>query len=289
MRDFAGAEPLVGVVRGLRTFRIDDTGALLPLYSDRAWYDGDNVAECAPPTGTHPRAEHPVPSGDCECGFYAYGSLAAIGRQRQSRFVIAVVAAWGNVVAGTLGFRAEHARIEALWVAPAAPTWVPRRLSVRYPSARVYADHDAMLGEFPLTELPCYEPVAPPSRTPASLATGAGALVLGLGLLPLDVLRTVAPLWHLWVLCTAVVAATCLWLLAGARWAGHGAAAVVMLGVLAWVVAPLFGLGGWLLRAPLLRGGAVAASALLLRLWPGYFPIHASPHERAFCGVRPSG
>ena len=51
MRAFTGSEPLVGEVIGLRTFRVDESGLLLPLYSDQAWYDGPNCATCAPPTG----------------------------------------------------------------------------------------------------------------------------------------------------------------------------------------------------------------------------------------------
>ena len=51
MQPFAGAEPLVGEVVGLRTFRVDESGLLLPLYSNLAWYDGPNTATCAPPTG----------------------------------------------------------------------------------------------------------------------------------------------------------------------------------------------------------------------------------------------
>ncbi len=157
MGEFCGTEPLVGQVIGLRTFRIDDSGMLLPLYSDGAWYDGGNTAACSPPTGSHPRGPHQVPADDCECGFYAYGSTEAALQNRHLRYVQAVVSCWGDVVAGTKGFRAAHARIDALWISPAAPPWLRSRVATRYPSARMYADATAMLAEHPLTELSCYE------------------------------------------------------------------------------------------------------------------------------------
>src|SRR6266487_6407819 len=101
MGEFSGTQLLVGEVVGLRAFRVDDSGLLLPLYSEHAWYDGPNTAVCAPPTGHHPRGPHQVPADDCECGFYAYGDPAATARNRHCRYVQAVVSCWGGIVAGT--------------------------------------------------------------------------------------------------------------------------------------------------------------------------------------------
>jgi hypothetical protein len=228
VREFSGTEPLVGEIVGLRTFRVDDTGTLLPLDSQGAWYNGDNLASCAPPVGEHPYGAHPVPADDCECGFYAYGSLAAMRTQRQSRFVLAVVSCWGRVVAGTRGFRAEHARVDALWLAPSVPAWLRKRIAVRYPGARMFTDSRLMLAEYPLTELDCYEPL--PRERAASRALGVTLLgaVLGLGLLPLGMLRNVEALWDLWLLSMVIAVAVTAWLAAGVHWAGHVAAALVM-------------------------------------------------------------
>jgi hypothetical protein len=285
--EFSGTELLVGEIVGLRTFRIDDCGLLLPLYSDGAWYDGTNTAVCAPPTGHHPRGPHAVPADDCECGFYAYGTAAAAARNRHTRYVQAVVSCWGGVVAGTRGVRAEHARIDALWISPDAPDWLRKRVAVRYPSARLYAAESAMLAEHPLTELACY-------RTPTHRRVGPflgaallGALVLALGLLPFEMLHASVALWATWVLATAATALTTVWLLLGHHGAGHLAAAFVVAGVLAWLLAPAFGLSGWLLRVPLLRGLVVAGGGYLLGLRPHHFPVVKTARERAFCGVRP--
>ena len=287
MKQFAGLEPLVGEIVGLRTFRVDESGLLLPLYSNLAWYDGPNTATCAPPTGEPERRDHPVPAPDCECGFYAYGTAEAAERNPGTRYVEAVVSCWGRVIAGTQGVRAEHARIVALWLNPRVPSSLRRRVAATYPSARLFTDRAAMLAEFPLSELPCYEPA--PRRGRLSRVGGvlAGVALLGLGLLPTSILRNLPLLWDGWLAITALVAAVTAWLLVAARGVGHLAAAAVCAGVLGWLAAPLFGPTGWLMRVPLLRGVLVAAGGSLLRLRPGYFPVVRSVRERAFCGVRP--
>ena len=287
MGEFSGTEPLVGEIVGLRTFRVDDWGLLLPLYSTETWYDGTNTATCSPPTGEHRRGPHAVPSDDCECGFYAYGTRAAAAQNRNMRYVQAVVSCWGGVVAGTQGVRAEHARIDAIWLHPQAPTWLRHRVATRYPSARLYADADAMLGEHPLSELSCYERPGRSRRSARFAAAVVFGAVLALGVLPLELLQGSSLLWNLWLVVTATVAVFTGWLAIGSHGAGHFAAAFVVGGVLAWLVAPWFGLSGWLLRVPLLRGILVSAGAYLVALRPHYFPVVKTPRERAFCGVRP--
>jgi hypothetical protein len=284
--EFSGTEPLVGEIVGLRTFRIDDSGLLLPLYSDGAWYDGTNTATCSPPTGHHPRGPHPVPADECECGFYAYGSEAAAAQNRNMRYVQAVVSCWGGVVAGSKGLRAEHARIDAMWINPEAPTWLRKRVASRYPSARMYAQSSAMLAEHPLTSLTCYRRPVSHRIVPAVAVVLGAAALLTLGLLPFGMLHDSAALWNAWLVVTALTAALTGWLLVGAHGAGHVAAAFVVAGLLAWLLAPAFGLSGWLLRVPLLRGIAVAVGGYLLGLRPHHFPVVKTPRPRAFCGVR---
>lgn len=285
--EFRGSEPLVGEIVGLRTFRVDDSGLLLPLYSTEAWYDGTNVATCAPPTGERSRRPHPVPDEDCECGFYAYGNIAAAAGNRQFRYVQAVVSCWGAVIAGTQGVRAQYARIDALWLHPNVPRWLLSRVAARYPSARLYAEAAAMRAEHPTTVLSCYQPAETHRAARRIGAALALAAVLVLGLLPMGWLRA-APLmedaWGAAVVCAALLTG---YLALTARSLGHLAAAVVIGGVLAWLLAPLLGLPGWLLRVPLLRGLAGASVRYLVRLRPHYFPVVKTPQPRAFCGVRP--
>jgi hypothetical protein len=291
VRAFAGVpadtrEPLVGEIVGLRTFRVDDSGLLLPLYSNEAWYDGPNTATCAPPTGDRNRRPHRVPDEACECGFYAYSGVEAARLNRQARYVQAVVSCWGGVIAGTQGIRAEHARIDAVWLHPAASPELRHRVAARYPSARMYTDATAMLAEHPTSRLGCYEPIA--GRHPARSAAGAvvGAAVLALGLLPFDWLHRSPVLWAGWLLAVGGALVLTGWLALGAQSLGHLAAAVVMAGVLAFLLAPALGVPGWVLRLPLLRGLAAASLARLVRLRPHYFPVVRTPRPRAFCGVR---
>jgi hypothetical protein len=285
MQPFSGCEPLVGEIVGLRTFRVDESGLLLPLFSNHTWYDGTNTAICAPPTGERERTNHPVASPECECGFYAYGSVCAAERNRHTRFVQAVVSCWGSVVAGTQGIRAAHARIDAIWLDARVPRDVRCRIAQTYPSARIYADRAAMLAEHPLSQLPCYEPPVRPRVVSRGLTALAGAATLALGVLPSAWL--VGAVWMVWLAATVATAALVIWLLAGTQDTGHVAAAVVTAGVLAWLAAPMFGWAGWLLRLPVLRGILVAAGGYLLSLRPGYFPVVKAARARAFCGVRP--
>ena len=287
MGAFTGSEPLVGEVIGLRTFRVDESGLLLPLYSDRSWYDGPNRATCAPPTGEPERRDHQVASPDCDCGFYAFGCLDAAARYRNSRYVQAVVACWGSVVGGTLGVRAEHARILAIWLGPGAPAWLVRRVHATYPSARVYLDRDRMLVEHPLSILPCYAAARPRPwhRRAVMPVLGAvlAAVLLALGLVPSGLVR--GALWDAWLATTVLLGVLVGWLLLGSRRVGHQAAAIVAAGLLAWFAAPLFGLAGWVLRLPAIRAGLVAAGGWLVTFWPGYFPIVHSPTARRLHGV----
>jgi hypothetical protein len=281
-----GAEPLVGEIVGLRTFRIDDEGRLLPLFSTLSWYDGANTATCSPPTGERGHDDHAVPAVECECGFYAYGSAAAARVQRQARFVQAVVSCWGGVVAGTLGFRAQHARVDALWLHPNVPREVRQRVASRYPSARLYADRALMLAEHPLSTLACYDPAPRRHRGRPAAVAAATLAVLGLGLVPIAFLNGVAPLHVLWLAATAATGLLAVWLFVGVHRTGHRVAALLALGGLVWMLAPMFGLAGWLLRLPLLRAAVIVTGGYLASLRPGFFPIDRTPRDRAFCGVR---
>jgi hypothetical protein len=283
MREYSGCEPLVGEVVGLRTFRVDESGMLLPLYSDRSWYDGVNVATCAPPTGEPERHDHQIASPGCQCGFYAFGSVQAASRQRHCRYVQAVVSCWGSVVAGTQGVRAENARIEAIWLGPRAPAWLVKRVALTYPSARIYGEHAAMLLAHPLSVLPCYAPPRAASIPMRAAASLAGVALVGLGLVPSPILH--GGLRSLWLGVVMAIGVLALWLLLGSRRVGHTAAGLLLVAAGAWFAAPLCGLAGWVLRLPVLRAVAVGAGGYLVSLRPGYFPIVRAPSPRRFRGV----
>lgn len=142
----------VGEIRALRTFRLGSDGSLLPIaYGGTPWSDEANTASCG-------RGSHTPAAPECTCGFYAYGTRRSASRSQPAYAgqVLAVIACWGRVVPGTLGLRAQHARIEALWVSPRVPAEQAAMVRRRYPSVAFYASRRGMLRRHRLTHLDCY-------------------------------------------------------------------------------------------------------------------------------------
>jgi hypothetical protein len=165
----------VGEIRALRTFRLSHDGSLLPVsHGSVPWSDGPNTARCE-------HGEHTPAAPGCSCGFYAYGTLPAASRHTQARRVLAVVACWGRVIPGTLGLRAQHARIEALWVSPRAKPRYVALVRRRYPSAALYRSRRKMIRRHQPTRLDSYahwpQRCDRPARPiPERLTTGGGLL-----------------------------------------------------------------------------------------------------------------
>jgi hypothetical protein len=191
---FSGFEPQVGEIRALRTFRVGPAGVLYPLFDTRPWVDGANEARCR----ITDEPEHAVPEPDCTCGFYAYADQRAAGEYPFARYVLAVVACWGRVVAGTKGIRAQYGRIEALWFSPVVPAALVQAATERYPSVAVYSDAATMLREHPLTHLDVYEPeqLTPPWRRRIGQLAALAAVVAGV--LPTSFFGEVPDGWFVW-------------------------------------------------------------------------------------------
>jgi hypothetical protein len=93
----------------MRMTMIDGIYHLLSPQQHFAWTPGENVATC-------PKWDrHDVAAMNCTCGFYAYFN----GKNTYFRYnpfdVAAVIEGYGNVTVGTEGFRAEKARIKAMF------------------------------------------------------------------------------------------------------------------------------------------------------------------------------
>ncbi len=163
MEDYGGFEPQVGEIRALRTFRIGPGGVLYPLFHDGPWHDGANTAICklATAEGADPERfdeYHVAPEPTCTCGYYAYANAENTTEQAHARHVLAVISCWGKVIAGTRGVRAQHARIEALWMSDVVPADLAKSVVEQYPSTAIYREQSSMLAEYPPTALDCYEP-----------------------------------------------------------------------------------------------------------------------------------
>lgn len=144
-----GTEPAefdftVGSLTGLRGFRLWPDGSLTGLSYCQRYHTGENLAACYvlnqedPAVGTrqswallsaHLRfAGEPYDRdqdrpchesdgqafADCHCGFYAYNDPAWCEVGQGSNIVTGVVEAYGRVVIGSKGFRAEKVRVRAL-------------------------------------------------------------------------------------------------------------------------------------------------------------------------------
>lgn len=276
MEGFSGFEPQVGEIRALRTFRVDNDGRLLPLYSRLVWHDGANTAVCARIGLSDDPPAHPAPDSDCRCGFYAYGSERAAAQHRNSRYVSAVVACWGRVIAGTRGVRAQYARIEAIYLAESAPPSLRRQIARRYPSSALYQDRATMLSEHPLSQLDCYHDGWFSRRWPGinpMVANIVQVAIIAMGLIPAANLRGSALLWTLWSVATAFVALVTVLMLSGVGGRLPRAAALGPVILMLWLVAPMSGTAAWLLRLPALLLMAVGLGTYLITRRRGYFPL----------------
>lgn len=264
VEEFGGFEPQVGEIRALRTFRIGPGGLLYPLFRTVAWTAGTNTAQCLCYPDFEPGDSHAVPEPECFCGFYAYGAVSAVDGYLHSAHVLAVVACWGRVIAGTRGVRAEHCSVEALWTSSAVPPDLVDAISHAYPDVAMYTDRDRLLAEHPATVLDCYEPwpvfdKLSPRRT---LLWRAGVLgTLGAG--TLAAVGSLGPSTHgpLWLLTGCLLAFA---VVVGRLRVPDQPAMnriLVLVVTIAWVAAGLTGFFGiWLIRVPI---GVVALTELV--------------------------
>ena len=262
MTDSSGFEPQVGEIRAVRTFRIGPQGRLFPLYSDRAWSNEINTAQCS--LAVADSESHPSPSPDCTCGFYAYGTPTAAMQYPHAKHVLAVITCWGKVIAGTRGIRAEHARLEAIWMSGRVPADLAAHVRGQYRGALVYGSREQMLDHHPPTVLDCYDDTDGGSASPG-VDTGCRAALGGavmLSLLPTAWFGGQFAAAICWPLQIALLMLSAI--ANGARPAGAAATRhwVQLAAVALWVLAPTGGMAGWLLiRAPLLEIALVIALA----------------------------
>jgi hypothetical protein len=147
-----------------------------------------------------------VPMKSCSCGFYAYHNPAHAGGLRGEPF--GVIEAKGKVLLGSLGFRAEEARIVALH----RPRFTGNRdwwekVEQQFPDVKIYRNKEKMLKDYtnPYSD---YKPVRKPwnQRPLIWLITALSYLFFFLGL------RFDIPALH-WIGWLGIVAygVGCLW------------------------------------------------------------------------------
>jgi len=171
--------PLVaGSVIGLRVWRLDDFGELLPLTQKLAapWRPGENESVCLASGLSGPMDQWPCSpwcetcrdaialrtnghtfDARCTCGFYGVFRPGHIPARNGPEYVVCgVVEAYGRTVVGPGGFRASRAKVLALTGPPGAVAAYPastfRRLSRRWESVPFLPSLDHAMSEFPLTD-----------------------------------------------------------------------------------------------------------------------------------------
>ena len=157
-KDFGAetAEPMVGEVTALRSFRITDDGYFLPLTDaggHEPWPTETSSAKC------NRGKPHQAPDPDCTCGFYAYGNRSWVenyGAYAWSRVVLAAVHCSGRLVAGEKGLRGEKMRLVACYVSRGVPRETFARLRENYPEVEFFTSRKALLAAHPETQLSTY-------------------------------------------------------------------------------------------------------------------------------------
>lgn len=161
----------VGVVRGLRSFDVRSDGVLTGrVQRTHPWQAGENVAvhvgSLRPVMTTYsagPRPfldyafvekDHQIAALGCVCGFYAYFG-ATDAYRLVGRTVTGIIEGYGHVTAGSLGFRAERARIVAL-VNP-TPWWARGATLLGLPRLRVTELFDSVVDRY---SVPVYRSTA---------------------------------------------------------------------------------------------------------------------------------
>jgi hypothetical protein len=171
IRDF-GRELVVGGFRGYRWWRVGRGGWLeSPFYGKSRWNPIRNLAECFILRYgrlwfySRLREEHEggTPAASCDCGFYGLHDLpveAPDHRRRHSPWevdpldsgdaglVLGVAEAWGRVLIGTEGWRAQFCKPVALFARSRAISKIDAAaIESRY-SIPILSDLQALVGEW---------------------------------------------------------------------------------------------------------------------------------------------
>jgi hypothetical protein len=261
MEAYSGVEPHVGEITAVRTFRIGPGGVLYPLFSDLPWLAGTNTAICRVTAASDEPGhdEHLAPEPGCTCGYYAYATDEAAQEYPNSRHVVAIIACWGHVIAGTRGLRAQHARVEAIWMSDTVPSDLADEVRAHYPGLASYTDKAEMLAAHPPTVLDCYEFEAPRERALKRLGLRLATLAaLVLGVLPLRWQEHNLDLRWLWITVTAFFVLGFVVLQRRRTDLAARLLSVVFAAIVMWLAAPYAGAAGTLLlRVPLIQMTAI--------------------------------
>jgi hypothetical protein len=99
-------------VLGFRGWKVAPSGLLMSAGVSDGWLPGENYAACS-------RGLHPAPQKGCGCGLYAHYSLEDLSNSvnwgDESGTIVGAVSGWGRVILHPDGWRAQYARVLALF------------------------------------------------------------------------------------------------------------------------------------------------------------------------------
>ncbi|MDP9094258.1 MAG: hypothetical protein M3N95_15315 [Actinomycetota bacterium] len=223
-----------------------------------------------------------MPDPDCTCGFYAYADEAGALDYPNARHVLAVISCWGGVIAGTRGIRAQHARIEAIWMSRVVPPELAAMVAAGYRRAAIFTNKPEMLSAYPPTVLDCYEPSLP-GRTPNNIALRLAVLIaLVVGILPVSWLTGNLNVRVLWAGELAFFVGATVVMHRRRTDAGAKRKSLMFSAIALWLIAPYAGAAGTLfLRLPLLQITALTTFQrhLLIRE-ASHFPARIGSERR---------
>lgn len=166
--------PDIEVARyALRTFNTAGNTLQSIVIPGDHWAGGVCIAKCHREDFLGDRADidHPGPHTSppeslktrCQCGIYGCLTVDALRWQypRQSRKLIAVIAAEGPTIIGDTGLRTSAARVVAFW----APDRELRRICLNScPDARVFDALDVMLADYGFPPATLFPPALPSAK-----------------------------------------------------------------------------------------------------------------------------
>src|SRR3954451_2795825 len=125
-REGVNAPDLIAPVIAFRSWRLAGAQLVSPFIPCR-WEGRVMHATCYDANRTLTRGvgwldgPHTSPHPECQCGIYAYHTPGPRSWFGEAYWCEGIVAAWGRLVVHGDGFRAEHARVEALAIPEGSP------------------------------------------------------------------------------------------------------------------------------------------------------------------------
>jgi hypothetical protein len=126
--------------------------------TEYTWVAGKNEAKCLRNRQTSAafkeqqmidqHKKEQIPVQDCACGFWAYWDMNTSALSNNTVRLVGVIQAWGKLIVGPLGFRAQYAKIIALAV-PDEKVEVYPSIRAQYPGVKWYDDKFEMAAIHP--------------------------------------------------------------------------------------------------------------------------------------------